>query len=335
MNEIKKVIQVAGAPSSNINPNTSYQELGYADNLTIDVIDSMKALSQNILFDVEEISKNFNTLKNKYEEFTYFNSSIQLACANLNNSAQEIEKKVNSVLTLLITIVQNLSKEDAKFLDDIASLNNILVKDYANSSSPSLDAGNVDTSVPNGGTISGEVSEIASNGASVSDSTINEQANPSQFLNENEKISPETQGETVPPQTGQIAGSLSPGTMENTYAAQPYNLSDDEYKELCATVYAEAVEGSPYTVSDTMGVTSAVLNRVESGNWGGNTVMDVISAKGQFSGYGYQNRKFAAAMNNPNIIPSEMREAIDRTLAGERNTIGFSFSGKGIYNSFR
>lgn len=134
---------------------------------------------------------------------------------------------------------------------------------------------------------------------------------------------------------GSVAGTLSPGTTANTFQAKAYNLSPEEYKTLCATVYAEAAEGNSYTTSDTMGVTSTILNRVEAGNWGGTTVTDVVSAKGQFSGYGSQNAKFAAAMSNPDVISPEMRAAIDRTLAGERNTTGQSFSGNGTHNSFR
>lgn len=150
---------------------------------------------------------------------------------------------------------------------------------------------------------------------------------------------PEQQPEATPAEesapSGNIPGSISPGTTANTFPAQAYNLSPEEYNALCATIYAEAAEGNSYTVSDSMGVASAILNRLESGNWGGSTVTDIISAKGQFSGYGYQNQKFAAAMSNPSVIPPEMRAAIDRTLAGERNTTGQSFSGNGTHNSFR
>lgn len=150
---------------------------------------------------------------------------------------------------------------------------------------------------------------------------------------------PEQQPETTPAEesapSGNIPGSISPGTTANTFPAQAYNLSPEEYNALCATIYAEAAEGNSYTVSDSMGVASAILNRLESGNWGGSTVTDIISASGQFSGYGYQNQKFAAAMSDPSVIPPEMRAAIDRTLAGERNTTGQSFSGNGTHNSFR
>lgn len=139
----------------------------------------------------------------------------------------------------------------------------------------------------------------------------------------------------APANTGQVLGTLSPGTTKETYQAQAYNLDSESYKTLCATVYAEASELPDYIVSDSMGVTSAICNRADAGNWGGSTVIDVVSASGQFSGYGYQNEKFAAAMNDPSVIPAEMRAAIDRVLAGERNTTGVSFSGNGTYNSFR
>ena len=40
-------------------------------------------------------------------------------------------------------------------------------------------------------------------------------------------------------------------------------------------------------------------------------------------------------MNDPSVIPAEMRAAIDRVLAGERNTTGVSFFFFLTYNSFR
>lgn len=73
-----------------------------------------------------------------------------------------------------------------------------------------------------------------------------------------------------------IPGVHSPGTMDRTYQAQAYNLSPEEYKVLCATVYAEAAEGNEYTYSDAMGVTSSILNRVEAGNYGGSTITAVV-----------------------------------------------------------
>lgn len=126
--------------------------------------------------------------------------------------------------------------------------------------------------------------------------------------------------------------TASPGTVE-PYQATAYNFNPQEYREFCATVYAEAAEGNEYTPSDTMGVASVMLNRFESGGY--NSIVDVLSAPNQFGGYGPQNQKFAAAMNDPSVISAEMMQAINETLAGTRNTHGSSFSGNGTHNSFR
>lgn len=140
---------------------------------------------------------------------------------------------------------------------------------------------------------------------------------------------------TVPSGGSNIPGTHSPGTMDRTYQAQAYNLSPEEYKVLCATVYAEAAEGNEYTYSDTMGVTSSILNRVEAGNYGGSSVTAVVSAPNQFNGYGYDNEKFSRAMSDMSCIPPEMMQAINDTLAGNRNTEGYSFVGNGTHNTFK
>ncbi len=132
-----------------------------------------------------------------------------------------------------------------------------------------------------------------------------------------------------------IPGTHSPGTLNYAYQAQAYELSPEEYKIFCATVYAEAAEGNEYTYSDTMGVASSILNRVEAGNYGGSTITEVVSAPGQFEGYGYENAKFSSAMADPNCIPPDMMQAINDTLAGNRNTEGCSFVGNGTHNTFK
>lgn len=97
----------------------------------------------------------------------------------------------------------------------------------------------------------------------------------------------------------------------------------------------EAAEGNEYTYSDTMGVTSSILNRVEAGNYGGSSVTAVVSAPNQFNGYGYDNEKFSRAMSDMSCIPPEMMQAINDTLAGNRNTEGYSFVGNGTHNTFK
>ena len=125
---------------------------------------------------------------------------------------------------------------------------------------------------------------------------------------------------------GTITGLISPGTTEVPYSAKSYSLSDEEYRQLVACVYAEASEDDEYIVSDTMGVTSTILNRLESSQYPSD-VIGVMSQKGQFDGYGQKNDKFKNAMAGTAKIKSEMIDTINRVLAGERNTPGYSFRG--------
>lgn len=260
-----------------------------------------------------------------------------------------------------------LSEESLEKIEEGEKQNSNAINEEADSIN-SADIGDFSSAIAGGATGLAGITTSTLGGSSTpaEEKIINESENISKELNDFEKtnstteqqnISPsesstqpseqttqDAQSAPAPEQTpdqppasagGSVAGALSPGTTANTFQAKSYNLSPEEYKTLCATVYAEAAEGNSYTTSDTMGVTSTILNRVEAGNWGGNTATDVVSAKGQFSGYGSQNAKFAAAMSNPDVISPEMRAAIDRTLAGERNTTGQSFSGNGTHNSFR
>lgn len=128
-----------------------------------------------------------------------------------------------------------------------------------------------------------------------------------------------------------IDGEISPGTLEETFNAQAYDFTDEERLMLYAIVYAEASEHADYVASDSMGVASVILNRIEDEKYD-NEIKKVITAKGQFGGY--KNKKYQMAMNNPDIIPEEMKAAVDRVIAGERNTEGKHFLGKGKYNKF-
>ena len=105
-----------------------------------------------------------------------------------------------------------------------------------------------------------------------------------------------------------INGIISPGTTEESFMATSYEFNDEEMKMLYAIVYAEASEHEDHIESDSMGVASVILNRIEDGKWG-TEIHNVISAKGQFGGY--KNYKYQQAMNNPDIVPEEMKEAVD------------------------
>ena len=294
--------------------------------------------------DIKDVYSKLEDLKNSHG---VLNSAIENLCTGVYSEKTEvcselrnfsnlvsvhlndIETTMNDMTEALKTVLEEQVVSDETLIDDLQKISELLGEDFDSSKYSSSSNGSVSgsvTTMPDGttattGTVEAQTAMAGPEPQEVK--TVTPNPTPSEPASQ-----PTSLG-------GAISGTLSPGTTANTFQAQAYNLSPDEYKAYCATIYAEAAEGNSYTVSDTMGVASAILNRVENGGWGGNTVTDVISASGQFSGYGFQNQKFAAAMNDPSIIPPEMRAAIDRTLAGERNTTGQSFSGNGTHNSFR
>ncbi len=272
-----------------------------------EVIQFCQGAGQN---SINELANSLNALSNEMElcQDAFHSKGNQMVIGEIYNAFSSI---IGSTSTN--SGVSGLDSESAKILNICYSE---AMKDKSILESDLLGGG--------GSSVTSQPSDVSSN-----------PQQPSEQMPTPEEPKSEPTPRPTPSSGGAIGGSLSPGTTANTFPAQAYNLSEQEYREFCATIYAEAAEGNAYTVSDSMGVASAILNRLESGNWGGNTITDVISAPGQFSGYGNQNSKFAAAMNNPGVIPPEMRTAIDRALAGERNTRGVSFSGNGIHNSFR
>lgn len=147
----------------------------------------------------------------------------------------------------------------------------------------------------------------------------------------NNEINEKTLNFEINNETGTVSGPLSPGTNKLTFSATSYNFNDFTLRELIAVVYAEAAENE-YLESDTMGVTSVILNRYESGKFGP-TIHDIIFADRQFDGINHQ--KFERAMEDPSCVKPEMISAINRVLGGERNTDGLYFYGNGTYNSFR
>ena len=127
-----------------------------------------------------------------------------------------------------------------------------------------------------------------------------------------------------------VTGELSPGTEAQTYDAPAYELSDEEFRQFAATVYAEASELPNHVDSDTLAVASTMLNRAD--NWG-QSVQQVISAPGQF--VGYQNSKYYKAYNNLDVISPAQMDAIKTALGGQRNTNAMYFYGDGTQNHFR
>ena len=141
-------------------------------------------------------------------------------------------------------------------------------------------------------------------------------------------VTDDTSGATY--ESRDVTGTLSPGTEAHTFDAPAYELSDEEFRQFAATVYAEASERPEYVDSDTLAVASTMLNRAD--NWG-QSVQQVISAPGQFSGY--QNSKYYRAYNNLDVISPEQMNAIKTVLGGQRNTNAMYFYGDGKQNHFR
>ena len=126
----------------------------------------------------------------------------------------------------------------------------------------------------------------------------------------------------VGPDTSVYATQAYSGTGFNiTTDNTTYSLSDEEYRQLCATVFAEAAPN----IDDALGVTSVILNRVDAGNFGGSTVQAVISASGQFSGY--RNSNFWNAYYNG--APEYVTTAVNDALNGVRNNEYYFFRSNG------
>ena len=129
-----------------------------------------------------------------------------------------------------------------------------------------------------------------------------------------------------------IEGKKCIGTYDFADAAKVYNLSDSEVKKLYALVYAEAGIDKEYRYSDAMGVASLFLNRLESDEFP-NTFEGVLTETYTNNGVtnyqfnGYQSEKYKEFMNGnaDETLSSNVIRAVDRVLAGERNTDGLFF----------
>ena len=133
------------------------------------------------------------------------------------------------------------------------------------------------------------------------------------------------------PNASSTTAAVTAGGTGAVAGATVGSLSPQETQMLYALVYAEASENPAYVSGDSAGVASVVYNRLASGNYG-NSISSVITAPGQFSGY--NNSKYNAYMNNPNLMSPEMKAAIDSVAAGNITTSAQYFNGNGKYNTF-
>ena len=87
-------------------------------------------------------------------------------------------------------------------------------------------------------------------------------------------------------------------------------VSDSDFDFICAVVASEC--NSSY--EGALAVISCVMNRVDSGGWGGSDVMGVLKAQGQFSGYldGYYTRYLGG--NYPDYVAQAVRDCLENGI---------------------
>ena len=280
-------------------PNV-YQNFTY-DNETdggcISKLSELSKITIRISNDIEEIGKRYSKLQKIYNKFTGFNDKMELNKNSLRKSIDNTKKEFEQIMEDVKTIIVNSQEKDSTLIDDLKAINKLISDNK-------------------------DLNETLDKGRD-----YNDKFNPTKN-SDNEAGFRSSAG-------NKIKGKISPGSLETTYAAKPYKIdkNSEEYKQLVATVYAEASELPDYIESDTMGVVSTILNRVDSDRYPDN-ILDVISAKGQFDGYNADNIKHKKAYDNINVVPQEMLNLIDRVLAGERNVKGYNFIGDGTKTHF-
>ena len=282
-----------------------YQNFIY-DNETnggcINKFSEVSKLIGTVASDIETIGNKYSKLVNLYGSFTDYKSLMDTNKSSLRSSVDSIRKEVEKLSDMLKTSVTSFQKKDSSFMTDLEAINKLI-------SNESLIRRGID--------MTRKVNDANSNKRPAKTDTTNEAG-----------FSPGTK----------VNGSLSPGTTQTTFEGKSYTIdkNSEEYRQLVATVYAEASERPEYHESDTLGVMSAILNRVENDGYP-NSIYGVISEGNgsQFNGFKADNEKHKAAYNDMSVVPQETIDLIDRALAGERNTNAYSFVGDGVKNSFK
>ena len=85
---------------------------------------------------------------------------------------------------------------------------------------------------------------------------------------------------------------------------------------ICAVVAAE--DNTSYTGA--LAVASCIMNRADSGRWGGATPVAVITAKGQFSAYIYGNYKKYADGKAPSYVKAAVSDCMTYGLRNHSYT---------------
>jgi uncharacterized protein YabE (DUF348 family) len=107
--------------------------------------------------------------------------------------------------------------------------------------------------------------------------------------------------------------ALKSGAMSGHKTA---GLNAANYNLICAVVAAE--DNTSYTGA--LAVASCIMNRADSGRWGGATPVAVITAKGQFSAYIYGNYKKYADGKAPSYVKAAVSDCMTYGLRNHSYT---------------
>ena len=97
-----------------------------------------------------------------------------------------------------------------------------------------------------------------------------------------------------------------------------YNLTEEQFDKICAVVQQEA----GHNPEEVKNVITTIVNRMESGKWGGTTPWEVVTESGQFEAYGagnykkYENHKYEES--TAYIVAATLNGDLDTTHDWER-----------------
>lgn len=117
-------------------------------------------------------------------------------------------------------------------------------------------------------------------------------------------------------------------TKNITYNNKTENLSASDFDLLCAVVAQE--DNSNY--EGALAVVSCIMNRVDSGKWGGSTAIAVVKAKGQFSAYSSGAYKKYLNGKAPSYVQAAVKDCV---YGGVRNHKYLSFQASKKTNSVK
>ena len=133
--------------------------------------------------------------------------------------------------------------------------------------------------------------------------------------------------ESPTPEPTQPIYSQDPPVEQELPSAEP-QWTDEELQAMALTLAGECYDDKEL---DKRRVCEVILNRVSDGRFGGNTIIEVLSAENQFSGYWTQSRPVSE--NDLAIVEQALRDWYDNGCEPLSEYLFFS-AGENRENSF-